>query len=446
MTLNNKVAWLESQYLHPHHFQQQERYLESRIQDRCEPIRSYVWGFLNIDIDKGSLADGRVSVTAADGIMPDGTPFRFPGGSFPPKPLAVPVHTKDTLIYLVLPRYQAGMRHLDLVDEGEGTARYRLQSADVYDYSTDSSNSVTVEMASLRCRLALEHEDLGGYTTLPVARIREVTQEGAVILDKLHITPCLAVKNNAHLYNYLNDVIGLLQQRGEVLAMRFIESNQASGSSAIADFMLLQLINGYEPRFRHMATLSTLHPETLFVELLGLMGELATFSTNGKRPIDVPSYNHADLYSCFQPLMNHLSQHLSAVLEQTAISLPVEERQYGIYVSRITDRSLLRQCRFVVAAKADVPTENIRAQLPSHMKISSVENIRDLVNNQLPGVALSELPVAPREIPYHAGCVYFELDSKGEQWQQLKNSGGFAFHLAGEFPNMELELWAIRGS
>ncbi len=444
MTLNNKVAWLESQYLHPHHFQQQERYLESSIQDRCNPIRSYVWGFLNIDIDKAVLADGRFSVTAAEGVMPDGTTFRFPAGSVPPEALVVPEHTKDTLIYLVLPRYQAGTRHLDLEGDNTAIARYRLHSADVYDYSTDSSNAITVEMAALHCRLALEHEDLGGYTSLPVARIREVTQEGAVILDKQHIAPMLAVRHEATLINYLKDVIGLLQQRGEALAIRFIASNQASGSSAIADFMLLQLINGYEPRFRHMATISMLHPEALYTEMLGLMGELSTFSTNGKRPIEIPPYNHADLYSCFQPLMDNLSKHLSAVLEQTAISLPVEERQYGIRVSRISDRSMLRQCRFILAAKADVPTESIRAQLPSHMKISSVENIRDLVNNQLPGVAISELPVAPREIPYHAGCVYFELDSGDEHWVQLKNSGGFAFHVAGEFPNLELEFWAIR--
>jgi type VI secretion system protein ImpJ len=27
----------------------------------------------------------------------------------------------------------------------------------------------------------------------------------------------------------------------------------------------------------------------------------------------------------------------------------------------------------------------------------------------------------------------------------MQNSGGFAIHIAGEFPNLRLELWAIRG-
>ena len=33
----------------------------------------------------------------------------------------------------------------------------------------------------------------------------------------------------------------------------------------------------------------------------------------------------------------------------------------------------------------------------------------------------------------------------GEHWQQLNNSGGFAFHIAGQFPGLNLAFWAIRG-
>jgi len=30
-------------------------------------------------------------------------------------------------------------------------------------------------------------------------------------------------------------------------------------------------------------------------------------------------------------------------------------------------------------------------------------------------------------------------------WKQLENSGGMALHVAGDFPDLTLELWAIRG-
>jgi type VI secretion system protein ImpJ len=73
-----------------------------------------------------------------------------------------------------------------------------------------------------------------------------------------------------------------------------------------------------------------------------------------------------------------------------------------------------------------------------------VERIRDLVNLHLPGVTLRSLPVAPREIPYHAGYSYFELDTNHDLWRQLNNSGGLAMHISGDFPELRLEFWAIR--
>jgi type VI secretion system protein ImpJ len=54
------------------------------------------------------------------------------------------------------------------------------------------------------------------------------------------------------------------------------------------------------------------------------------------------------------------------------------------------------------------------------------------------------LPVAPRHIPYHAGFTYYELDRTGDLWKQLERSGGLAIHVGGEFPGLEMELWAIR--
>lgn len=58
---------------------------------------------------------------------------------------------------------------------------------------------------------------------------------------------------------------------------------------------------------------------------------------------------------------------------------------------------------------------------------------------------MRQLPVAPRQIPYHAGHTYFEIDKGGEMWKQLERSGGLAFHFAGEFPGLSMEFWAIRG-
>ncbi len=99
---------------------------------------------------------------------------------------------------------------------------------------------------------------------------------------------------------------------------------------------------------------------------------------------------------------------------------------------------------FVLAARADVPADELRSRFPTHLKIGPVDRIRDLVNLQLPGVGVQSMAVAPRQIPYHAGFAYFEIDRTGEMWRALRSGGAFALHQSGEFAGLALELWAIR--
>jgi type VI secretion system protein ImpJ len=142
--------------------------------------------------------------------------------------------------------------------------------------------------------------------------------------------------------------------------------------------------------------------------------------------------------------MDDLRKALAIVLDQTVIRIELENRRFGVRIAVIPDRSLIRQASFVLAVNANMPPERIQAQFPAQVKIGPVEKIRDLINLQLPGVTLRPLPVAPRELPFHAGFSYFEMDSRHELWRELDTSAAMALHVAGEFPGLALECWAIR--
>ena len=143
--------------------------------------------------------------------------------------------------------------------------------------------------------------------------------------------------------------------------------------------------------------------------------------------------------------MADLRQSLSMVLEQTAIPIELQERARGVRVAIISDVDLQRTATFVLAVNAQMPSEALRARFPSQVKIGPAERIRDLVQSQLPGVPVRPMPVAPRQIPYHGGYSYFELETRGsELWRQLERSAGLAMHVSGDFPGIEFEFWAIR--
>jgi type VI secretion system protein ImpJ len=150
------------------------------------------------------------------------------------------------------------------------------------------------------------------------------------------------------------------------------------------------------------------------------------------------------LQPTFAPVIAAIRQSLSAVLDRGAIAIPLTEHRYGIRVAEVPDRSIYAKYTFILAAKANTPADTLQRRLVGQVKAGTVEQIRELVNTALPGVALHALPVAPRQIPYHTGKAYFELDRSSAMWKQLVGSSGLAIHVAGDFPGLELELWAVK--
>lgn len=107
--------------------------------------------------------------------------------------------------------------------------------------------------------------------------------------------------------------------------------------------------------------------------------------------------------------------------------------------------SLLAEADFILAVSAQMPVERLRQQFLQQVKVASMERLSELVSRQIPGIPLIQLPVAPRHLPYHAGFTYFELDRNHPTWQQMMhNTSGFGFHIAGDYPGLELQFWAIR--
>jgi len=444
MTWHNKVMWTEGMFLQPQHFQQDDRYIERVIDSRFRWSLVYPWGFFSIGIDTAALHQGKLALTHAEGVLRDGTPFSLPENDPAPLALDVSSDVRDERVVLAVALLRPGVAESD-VEGASSTMPPRLHAidVDVADSHAVSLRQASLQIGRLNLRLILEREANEGYSHLSVARILERRSDGQVLLDPQHIPPLLNVTNHAVTDGYLREVIGLLHQRGETLSARIAQPGRA-GVGEIADFLLLQLCNRYEPQLVHARQTSALHAERLFSMLLSLAGELSTFR-DSKRPAELSPYNHDDPTACFNAVMNDLRQSLSMVREQSAIPIALQERKYGIRVAIIPDLELQRSAVFVLAVNAQIGTELLRTRFPTQVKIGPAERIRDLVTLQLPGVSLRAMPVAPRQIPFHAGFCYFELETRGsEMWRQLETSGGLAMHIAGEFPGLEIEFWAIR--
>jgi type VI secretion system protein ImpJ len=443
---DNRIIWSEGTFLQPQHFQQHDRHLEAQLEQRARALRAHGYGFLEIAIDESLLELGKLALRTARGVLPDGTPFDCPARDPLPPPLDVPATLRDSLVTLALPDRRPGADEADLGGAGaDSLARYVAGELEVKDSNAAFDRTALIQIGRLRLQLLKEADVTAAYSGLGIAKVIERRADNRIVVDQGYIPPMLDCGASPALASLLRDVHGLLHQRGDALATRLSQPGPG-GVAEIAEFLWLETINRFEPLFAHLAATSPLHPESLYAACLSLAGEMSTFTRESRRPVAYPVYRHDDLAGSFGPLIADIRRSLSMVLERNAIPIELQERAYGVRVAAIPDSDLVRTARFVLAAKAQLQPERLQASLPTLVKIGPVERIRDLVNLNLPGIALRSLPVAPRQIPYHAGFLYFELDRSGDLWKVTEQSRALAMHIAGEFPGLELEFWAVRGA
>ena len=445
-TMKNKVIWQEGMFVQPQHFQQQQRHNDYLLTQRLNAMGGFAWGFTELSINTELLAQGRIALDRATGCMADGTVFSIPEQDYLPQPFQPGDISRPEShdIYLALPVIS------DVVNEIEGhysagqtQGRYRLNRVDVRDLHTDGGESRQLELAQLAPRIMSGAEDLSAYTVLPLCRIRERLANGELDIDSHFIPTCQVIRVSPVLQSFISELQGLISNRSDDLAKR-IGSPEQSGIADIAEFMMLQLLNHYRMYFTHCSHLHSLHPEVFYRDLTCLLGELMTFTDANRQPCSVDVYDHRNLTKSFHTVIPELRRALNTVLTPRAQNLPLRFND-GIWMATVNDPSLLQSATFILAVRARIPHDKLRVQFIQQSKVSSSAHIRNVVSVQVPGIPLRSLTVAPRQLPYHEGYVYFELDKTAPAWQDVIKASAFALHISGQFPDLDLQLWAVRG-
>jgi len=432
-------------FLRVQHFQQSDRWTERLVRTTTRALTPYPWGIAEMGIDRSALAIGQFALSNLRGILPDGTPFEAPIDADLPAQIDLDENTKNAIIYLALPARQPGKADVAM-NGGAALNSVRLVAShyEAPDANVEMDFMAPIDVGRLSLRYLKTGDELSGYELLGLARVIEVRSDRAVILDPDFIAPSLNCSAQPRLDELITELLGIVRHRAQAIAER-IGDPTIRGTAEVGDYFLLQILNRADPMLRHISANSTrMHPITFYEHCIQLAGELATFTTAGKRASDFPPYRHEDLKASFAAVFDDLRTSLSAVLEQAAVSIELAERRHGVRIGTIHDRSLLRDAGFVLAVRAEMPAEDVRRRIPAQIKVGPVERIADLVNVALPGIPVRPLPVLPRQLPYRSGTIYFELDTKNPLWKQLDTSGAIALHLAGDFPGLEMELWALR--
>ena len=210
----------------------------------------------------------------------------------------------------------------------------------------------------------------------------------------------------------------------------------------IGAFWLTHTINSAMAPLRHIYRTRHGHPDLLYQEMLKLGGALCTFAIDS-HPRSMPTYDHSKLSECFADLDYHIRSHLEIIIPTQFVAINLVKRAEYFYEAECTDQRVFNRSRWILGVRSKIGEADIIANTPKLVKICSKEFIPRLVQQALPGMALTHMSVPPSQIPAKVDAQYFSMTQAGPCWDHLSKTRKLGLYIPGEIPNPEVELLVI---
>lgn len=445
-----KVVWYEGMNLDPHHMQQWERYNQSNLNFLARSISFFQWGLLELSINKDALNNGQFQLIRCKGIMPDGLFFNMPDSDVLPHFRSVKesmTATQDKLyVYLLVPAEREGEKNVSLEESAPSQkTRYRTKNLKIADENTGADER-TISVAQTNFEIRFDNEDMENYVSLQIAEIVR-TPDGGFDLNPDFIPPALSVSSSKRMLDIINGLLEHLVSRRSALydVARRLSSGQFSGND-LAKYMQLFTINNCIPILNHFFTSQHVHPETLYINMLSLAGQLITISPEEElHPRDLPKYDHSNLSICF----NRLDEIIAKLLKRVVVSknyfqIPLSQQEDTLFIGKIDNPQLLAEADFFLSCVGDFPGRNLVNEIPRNVKIAARQEMSNLDKYALPGLPISSITRPPVEMPVRDDLFYFKLEKAGQLWTGIVNTQEIAIRISRIFVGIKLELLAYK--
>ncbi len=442
MTDKNKVLWSEGLFLRTQHFQQQDRYTEGLVRGAWAAVPLQGFGFTALELDQAALEAGRVSISAASGVFPDGTPFSIPETMAAPEPAPVTADTASGLVNLAVPLDKPGSAAFDPAHAEPGGARYRGEIVTARDSVRGGAEAEEIEVARLSARLLLPEEGTGGYSTLPVARIDGLRADGGVAVADGYLAPALRTSAQPWYGQLLQEVQTGLDRIAEAHGRMVLGG---SGRS-VENLLILELANAARPRVAHMLEQDIFHPSEVFLELAGLAGRMATYGSGARRMTELPKYDHLDPQPAFAALADTLRSLILSLrhVEPKSRAMAVAKHTTNVWKVRIDNPEILKTARIVLRVGSELSDDSLRKIFVDQVTVGAADEFEAMWKARLPGIRLKPLLSQPREIPYDGDRLCLELDQKSEHWASLSDAPGFVIGVSGSLPSEpQIDCYAV---
>jgi type VI secretion system protein ImpJ len=446
MNNTTKVLWGEGLFLRPQHFQQQDRYHETRLHTVATALHPYAWGVAKIQVDREALANNILRLQEFAAIFPDGEQYAAPANDSLPDTIAlndIPQTLQTITYYAAIPMIKAYGENFSATDQPNAAARYSQINLETPDLFTQA---VRAELTYLKksVRLVSELDPRDSLISFPLLRLRRASSGGFEI-DPAFVPPSITIRSAPILMQLLRRLLDALQAKVNALYGHHREPSKnviEFRSGDIASFWLLHTTSAGYASLSHYLNNPQLPPERLFEQLLNLAGGLMTFSKNHVLN-DLPAYQHLDTGSCFLRLDSLIRELLNTVISTRYFAIALSETRPSYHQGQLDSGKIDDKTAFYLAVSASIPAAELVDTTPVRFKIGAPEDVDKLVLSAMPGVKLIHAPQVPAAIPVRPDTYYFALDNKSPLYARMLQAQAISIFAPSGIPDLHLEFLAV---
>jgi len=184
------------------------------------------------------------------------------------------------MIHIAVPRLQLGRKNAE-INAADTVSRYAVESQEVED-ENQAGNPLMMNVRWLRARILLGDEELSGYETLPIMRLRLGSiAEAPPEIDPEYIPPLLACDAWSYLQErILGNISDQLGSLADQLARNTLDRGVAFESGHREDLERIFKLHALNSALGYLVNLPFvrgIHPLTAYMELCRIVGQISIF-------------------------------------------------------------------------------------------------------------------------------------------------------------------------
>ena len=439
----NKIIWFEGMKLDPHHFQQTDHYNTYYLNSRLDLINSNLWGLKNLTIDSAALSSGNFNIIACNGIMPDGAVFNIPENDSIPQSRnfekIFDSMTEHLDVYLVIPLEQVSGRNFQLDEQSDSNlTRYHMQKVDCIDLNI-GANIKTIGVAKPNYQFRFGNESLEDFSSIKLGEIVR-TSDGKYVMENQFIPSCVEISASRFLLECLRNTLSSFVSKSKELKKQASIQKPELTLLQIEIYLFWQAINSFIPILNYCYNSRSVHPESLYKNLLHIIGNLSTFSPTEVKLESLPIYDHKHLTEVFKQLVEEIQVILSIkkTVERRDISIQLRKQGDSLYIGQLLPNQMSGQLFMCVTS--DMPEKKVISELPKNVKISAYEEIFAVHQAGIQGLNIEYVARPPSGISINEKAHYFKIICEGRFWEKILSKGNIALFIASEFKSLQVEL------